>query len=372
MVPATTEAIAMTQISDFSLLPNRQRLDRWLELIRWKYDLGNIAGLDESAVIHALPSHARVINPTTGNSISVWIEWSSGSVIAVPTDSTKPVTVEWQIHLNRSVAHRGTAQLTGSLLADARVEGLPEGTVSSTFLATTQRAKERHFHRLETAAASAEFEAVAALEPFVQHLVRRKNTRVAVELLYADEPPATPEGYPQPVVIDRIGEEEIVTELLWGEPERNSPAAAFRILRRAAQTGILQNVPIANYLRNQIASAAETAIRRKIGDPHLGRRIRRHLRECLAEERKSISIDELIDDWNAKNPKDRIGQWVAQQALTASNSTSSMGVHLSDEATLPDLTSPDPAPEPQPRRHGERRLLPEIGAKVPLDESNLR
>ncbi|WP_332798106.1 hypothetical protein, partial [Xanthomonas sp. WCS2019Cala2-53] len=85
-------------------------------------------------------------------------------------------------------------------------------------------------------------------------------------------------------VADHVALEGLATSLLWGT-EAQADSIVLRMVDRAASTHI-NNQPLGSWFDINLRARAEEAVRRHIGDPHIGRKIRR-----LAREQGPDSID---------------------------------------------------------------------------------
>ncbi|MGO1851817.1 MAG: hypothetical protein ACTH0V_00225 [Microbacteriaceae bacterium] len=314
-------------MSDLRLLPYREVLDRWMRRMRHSHDLAGVkpGEVDVPVAIVQLPTHAALAQPHgEGRALRAWVTWSEPTVRIVPAGSV--VHADWSIRADGDIVARGTATIdhstSGAPWFSDLPPALPEGVDQVRFdIARRARALRQRIEELAADGLMAEFEALDGLAPFIRDTVRRKNCRVAAEIIHADQP-IDPSSQRAPVVIDGLREEEVVDEMTVGRPGQQTTAFLFRALRQAAHGDVLERVPVSHYLQSRIAAEAEVAIRRVIGDPNLGRRLRREWRSWAAG-RDSGAVDPkaeitaFINHWNTTNPGSRVGVKVATSAITA-------------------------------------------------------
>lgn len=185
----------------------------------------------------------------------------------------------------------------------------------------------------------ARFELVNALEPHVVGLLESSNRLVARELegRLGDEheswAPTLNHG-----VTDAVALDALATELLWGSGGQ-SDSVVLRMVERAATTHI-NNQPFGSWLDINLRARAEEAVRRHIGDPHIGRKIRR-----LAREQSPASIEELIELYRRAHPRETVGRQRVVAALSADKTLDSVAHSLS---LLSDVSSDvDDSHEPE-------------------------
>lgn len=308
-------------MSDIRILPIRADLDSWVCRMKHTRDLD---GMDPTAVaipaaVFQLPTHAAVT--LAGDVIApAWVSWGVGTV-QVASAGSEPILCPWSLRSNGQIVASGTATLEypehgqpAMRNLPPKPAGYPTPTAREFFSTRTLR---RYVENLAKDGMTAEFEAVEALTPYIRSTVRRKNVRVAAEIIHKDAPIQAAVNRP-PVVLDSIGEESIITEITVGRVGQQSAAVSFRSLRQAIENDRLAKVPIVNYLRGRLDSAIETAIRRSICDPHVGRRIRREWPQWLAsQEVRPTGVQGFVDYWNSEHPNGRIGEELVVSALTA-------------------------------------------------------
>lgn len=232
-----------------------------------------------------------------------YIHWSPSIVVEPGTE------VSWRI------VERGAEQ-TGRFVAYSPDD--IEGEYPQDALAPELRARAA----LIADGKVARFQLVDALERHVAELLEASSRLVARELegRLGDETetwaPSNNHG-----VADSVALESIATELLWGG-ESQSDSIVLRMVERAATTHI-NNQPLGSWFDTNLRARAEEAVRRHIGDPHIGRKIRR-----LAREQKPESIEALIELYRRAHPRESVGRDRVIAALSASKTLDSVSHSL--------------------------------------------
>lgn len=132
------------------------------------------------------------------------------------------------------------------------------------------------------------------LEPYVRELVAAASRRVGADV-----------GSMTYGVLDETTIDQVTDELVTG-------GLVLRLVERTATTSKLGSQSLGSYLHINLRSMAETAVRRYIGDPHVGRKIRAVLAETQAN-----SMDELLDNYRRRFPREKVSKKRAANALTA-------------------------------------------------------
>lgn len=134
---------------------------------------------------------------------------------------------------------------------------------------------------------------VMRLEPYIASLVSSAARRIAAEV-----------GQPGSV-LDDAAVEEVVSDLVTG-------GLVLKLVERMATTDKLLSQSLGSYLHINLRSMTETAVRRRIGDPHVGRKIRRAFSDSGAG-----SMAELLKFYHARYPSEKLAEKRALAALSA-------------------------------------------------------
>jgi len=275
-------------------LPEPRLLRDLVTQVAWGHAAANAAGGD----LLALPHCADLGRGPA------YIHWTPSIVVEPGTE------VSWRV-TERRVDTTGT--FTAYSAAD--IDGdYPPG-------APAPRAAQHH--ALVRGGRVARFQLVSALERHVTTLLEASNRFIARELegRLGDDA----EGWAPTVnhgVLDKVALDQIASGLLWGGDGQND-SVVLRMVDRAATTHI-NNQPLGSWFDKNLGARAEEAIRRHIGDPHIGRKIRR-----LAREMQPGSIDELLELYRRANPKESVGRDRVIAALSADKTLDAVSHSLS-------------------------------------------
>lgn len=277
-------------------LPHPDMLRGLVEKIAWGHATAQIAG---AASVLALPHAAKIARYS-----SAYIHWSPSIVVTAGTE------VSWRI-VERGVEQTGvfTVHSPTDITGD-----YPEEADAPKVLARKRAIAD---------GAAARFELVNALEHHVCDLLEASNRLVARELegRLGDET----EGWAPTLnhgVADDVALEALATNLLWGA-DTQADSIVLRMVDRAALTHI-NNQPLGSWFDTNLRARAEEAVRRHIGDPHIGRKIRR-----FAREQDPASIDELIEMYRRAHPRESVGRDRVIAALSADKTLDAVSHSLS-------------------------------------------
>ncbi len=136
------------------------------------------------------------------------------------------------------------------------------------------------------------WEARQMLERHAEWMLRHRHAAVAAEI--------SPERDLH--LLDATDLEVVRTELLLGDPAGRISPAYDRIIERCLAPSAFARVDPQRRVMTSLRSVAESAIRRRIGDPHVGRKVRRLLRE-----ETFAGLAELLACYRERWPGDAIG-----------------------------------------------------------------
>jgi len=150
---------------------------------------------------------------------------------------------------------------------------------------------------------SARWDLTFRLERYVRRSVNQANSYVAHEL--AADASTTLK------VLSEQDVEQIVTTLLIGDVnEEAKPNTISRLIDRCLVETVFQKVDPLRYIVRALRRDAEQQIRIHIGDPRVGPKVR-----AIQRQFKDASIDEIVDIYRARHPKDRLGRKRAIESL---------------------------------------------------------
>lgn len=184
----------------------------------------------------------------------------------------------------------------------------------------TRRVIARSLRQLSADAKAAKFELLVAQEPYVRRAVLVAHSSVRYEL-------ASFSGVHRPLV-DTTDEAAIVDGLLFGDAA-GSPGAVGRIIDRCCQPHTFDRVDPVRYVSVALRRDAMSALRRYIGDPSVGPKVRQVAAAVFGEVPAHPDADALallIARYTAAYPGDSLG---ASRALAALHMVRHGGAHLS-------------------------------------------
>ena len=224
--------------------------------------------------------------------------WEPGAVALVPRDG--PVPASWQT-AGLGLDERGGALLACTPYPEVRLDpgtGLPDRVTSA---AASRTGMAHALARIAAAGQAARWDLLQLLEPYVRTAVVRGHARVAAEV--AGEGNIGPR-----TVLDETDLEVVIDALLLGEGTNPGPVA--RMLDRCLRPDTFARVDPLRYIAVTLRRDAEQEIRRRIGDPRIGRKVR-----ALHRQHPGIGLPELVERYRALHPQDRLTPRQAAAAL---------------------------------------------------------
>lgn len=147
------------------------------------------------------------------------------------------------------------------------------------------------------------------LLPFTRDATDAASYRVQAEITGAGDEYASH-------IVDKIERDRIADQIILGDSANDS--ITIRLIRRVASTDITVRRSLMNVMGTAIWSAAETVVRQHIGDPHLGRIIRRIHRSLQAlGPTEEITPERVLAAYREKHPEARLGIGRVTDALSA-------------------------------------------------------
>jgi hypothetical protein len=137
-------------------------------------------------------------------------------------------------------------------------------------------------------------------------------------------------------VLDPIVGESLRNSILWGrdgEPE----SLALALIRRCLSKEPFTRVDPELYVRRWMYSTSESAVRRYIGDPHIGRRIRALARELGTQDQETV-----LREFNRRHPHENVGTRRVADAMSAQQRLFGLVSQLTlagNESSLDDASS---------------------------------
>ena len=199
----------------------------------------------------------------------------------------------------------GAAQLACTPHPGARIDpvsGLPDRVTAH---AASRTGMAHDLARIAAAGRAARWDLLQLLEPYVRAAVIRGHARVAAEVAGATSTSS------RPAVLDDTDLEVVADALLLGEGAGPGPVA--RMLDRCLRPDTFRRVDPLRYIAVTLRRDAEQEIRRRIGDPRIGRKIR-----ALHRQHPGISLPDLVAWYRSLYPQDRLSTQRAAAALQTS------------------------------------------------------
>ena len=160
----------------------------------------------------------------------------------------------------------------------------------------------RELERLVADGRAARWSAIQRLEPAVNHAVEMAHRQVAFEIA-GDVPGAPP-------VMDPQGLESIKHEMLLGVDDTRRGSVARLWSRMEEPQCFLRADPLL-YVKSNLHRDATEGVRRRIGDPKIGAKVRRAYARSGAD-----SLSEFLDEYRLQFPNDKLAEDRARAALT--------------------------------------------------------
>lgn len=152
----------------------------------------------------------------------------------------------------------------------------------------------------------AEWECLATLEVWFRQDVERAARSIAIEM-------AEFRGGPVISVIDDIGIEQVISDLVYGPLDSTGPSRAQRLLGRCLQPGAFTRVDASRLISVEMRRDARNGVSRAIGDTPIGHKIRKVYSSC---ENKTLAA--VVEEYRRQYPYDMLSYPRALQALSPS------------------------------------------------------
>lgn len=154
------------------------------------------------------------------------------------------------------------------------------------------------------------WEALGVLEENLEHALKRASCAARDGVV----------GKP-PAAVDDITLERIRTEMVYGTDHGVSPIQ--RLVERCTRPGTFARVDPEKYVVTSVRTDARAAVRKALGDPHVGSKVRH-----LAIEMPEADLDELVAAYRQRYPSDRLSTSRARAALTVAPNANAVTVPL--------------------------------------------
>lgn len=241
----------------------------------------------------------------TGESLLMPIrnDWDSPLVVLVSEESI-PVT-----YRSRGMGHAMAGQSRVVVRPGSRpvamVQEVPS-LASMVFVGTAPRPMViRSLQAMAEAGKQALWEVLQSIEPKLRKELYKAHAHVSHEI-------AETTGAFQPM-LDEISIDEIQDLMMFGEDTK--PGSVFRLIELCLAPECFLRVDPLKYMTKHLRRDAETQIRRKIGDPHIGPKIR-EIARSLPDGNRDLA--RIVAEYRKVYPKDRLSINRAEAAMTVS------------------------------------------------------
>ncbi len=250
----------------------------------------------------------------------VRLDWGGNDALLHLVDPAGPSpSYRWTAH---SMGWGDTGEFQPNSSRSASHPGLCDGIVGSDnhYAPGIRRCAVEDLDELVRAGRQSQWQLLFSLEPFVTSTVHKAHSAVSHEISELT-------GRFQPVLHD-TGIEQIVNVLMVGEPTAgvaDTPSVP-RLLEQCLRHDRFTTVDPLMFLRRNLRRDAEDQVRRAIGDPRIGPKVRR-----LARQMPGASVGEIVAAYRLEHPKDRLSTARAEAALQVGSDPMARSVALDPE-----------------------------------------
>ena len=163
----------------------------------------------------------------------------------------------------------------------------------------------------------ARWEFLLWLQPTVSSALVRAHSSIRAEM--GDPAAGTLRG----PLVDQVKLDQLRDQMLFGDDTHS--AAAERLLTLCAAPGTFRRVDPLRYLTTAIRRDAMTTLRRAIGDPHVGPKVR-----GLARELGTTDVDTIVAAYRRRWPGDHLAADRAGQALSVGSDAMAHWVQVAE------------------------------------------
>lgn len=230
-------------------------------------------------------------------------DWDTPLVLLVSEESI-PLS-----YRSRGMGHAAAGQSRVVVRTGAKpvamVDEVPS-LASMVFVGTAPRTMViRTLEQIATAGKEAMWEIIQGIEPKLRKELFKAHAYVSHEI-------AETSGAFQPM-LDEISIDEIQDFMMYGDDKK--PGSVFRLIELCLAPECFLRVDPLKYMSKHLRRDAETQIRRKIGDPHIGPKIREIARNLPDGNR---DLARIVAEYRRVYPKDRLSINRAEAAMTVS------------------------------------------------------
>lgn len=182
------------------------------------------------------------------------------------------------------------------------------------------RCTAQSLHDLVRAGRQSQWQLLFSLEPFVTATVHKAHSAVSHEI-------GALTGRVQ-TVLHETGIEQVVNVMMVGDSAVDTAdgASVSRLLEHCLRPDRFAKVDPLMYLSRNLRRDAEDHIRRAIGDPRIGPKVRR-----VAAQMPGASLEEIVTAYRAEFPQDKLSTSRAQAALNVGSDPMARSVLIDPE-----------------------------------------
>lgn len=250
----------------------------------------------------------------------VRLDWGGNDALVRLVDPAAPSpTYRWTAH---SMGWDDNGEIPSRRSRSGTRQGVRDGIVATgnNSAPGTRRRTLADLDELVRAGRQAQWQLLFSLEPFVTSTVRKAHSAVSHEI-------GEMTGRFQPVLHD-TGIEQIVNVLMVGEPSAgvvDTPSVP-RLLEQCLRHDRFTKVDPLMFLRRNLRRDAEDQVRRAIGDPRIGPKVRR-----VARQMPGSTVEEIVAAYRREHPQDKLSTARAEAALQVGSDPMARTVALDPE-----------------------------------------
>ncbi|MEH0110794.1 hypothetical protein V6N00_13870 [Tersicoccus sp. MR15.9] len=234
----------------------------------------------------------------------VRVDWASGPLALV----TDPLTLTYRA---RGLGH----SLAGQTRLIVREHTLPitcpvtiPSLAQPVFVGTTGTRRLRsELERLARDGKTARWEQVAEIEPVLRSLLHKAHSFVSHEV--AGQVGVS--GADVQPVLDEVGLDGVLATMMYGDQDSAATSPVLRLIDLCLEPGRFMKVDPFKFMATHLRRDAEKAIRDRLGDPHIGPKIRE-----LARRFPGADVATIVAEYRKVYPQDRLAAARAEAALS--------------------------------------------------------
>lgn len=270
-------------------------------------DFGRIAVLPSWTWLHSRVNVGRKDRGDDGRRLLLPVRamWSPGSVVVVAegTDSTLNWTAVGMGHTGMGTCEI-SANASGSRY-DESDQGMNTPPKVLNLSPESRMSMHRELEHIVTDGRQAWWDLMMDIEIVLERALHRAHAHISAEIAGTDFQTADFNA-----VLDPIGLQTVKDKMSVGDEDTTSTVIE-RLIEKCLTPTTFLNVEPTRYINITLDRDSKAAIRKAIGDPHVGPKIRK-----LAREVGHTDLPLLVSEYNKQHPADRLSTRRAAAALT--------------------------------------------------------